>query len=71
MEEQLGASIIARRLRGALGGAHPDETTTVISFDGALVPSAFTATMRTKYVPGPADAVKVVVDPPTETESAV
>ena len=41
------------RLVGALGAdVHPPATVNTSSFDGALVPNAFVATMRTKYVPG-------------------
>jgi hypothetical protein len=36
-------------------------TTTTASFDGALVPAPFRARTRTKYVPGGADTVNVVV----------
>ena len=48
----------------SVGRPSPQGTTTMRSFDGALVPQAFRARTRTKYVPRGTDAaVNVVVLP--------
>jgi hypothetical protein len=58
--DTLKPSTAAARFDGVPGGTQVGPTVMVTSLEGLLTPAAFTARIRTKYVPGAAVAVSVV-----------